>query len=31
MPRAQQRHAVIVVDADRDLRRLVKRLLEPLG
>jgi DNA-binding response OmpR family regulator len=31
MPRAQQGQTVLVVDDDRDLRRLVRRLLEPLG
>jgi two-component system, OmpR family, KDP operon response regulator KdpE len=31
MPRTQQGQRVLVVDDDRDLRRLVKRLLEPLG
>jgi DNA-binding NarL/FixJ family response regulator len=31
MPGAQQGQAVLVVDDDRDLRRLVRRLLEPLG
>ena len=31
MPRAHSGQVVLVVDDDRDLRRLVKRLLEPLG
>jgi DNA-binding NarL/FixJ family response regulator len=31
MPGAQQGQAVLVVDDDRDLRRLVRRLLEPVG
>jgi DNA-binding NarL/FixJ family response regulator len=31
MPRAHPGQVVLVVDDDRDLRRLVKRLLEPLG
>jgi DNA-binding NarL/FixJ family response regulator len=31
MPGPQQGQAVLVVDDDRDLRRLVMRLLEPLG
>ncbi len=31
MPRTQQGQVVLVVDDDRDLRRLVTRLLEPLG
>jgi DNA-binding NarL/FixJ family response regulator len=31
MPRTQQGQGVLVVDDDRDLRRLVTRLLEPLG
>jgi DNA-binding NarL/FixJ family response regulator len=31
MPRTQQGQGVLVVDDDRDMRRLVTRLLEPLG
>jgi DNA-binding NarL/FixJ family response regulator len=31
MPRTRQGQGVLVVDDDRDLRRLVTRLLEPLG
>jgi DNA-binding NarL/FixJ family response regulator len=31
MPRTQQTRGILVVDDDRDVRRLVTRLLEPLG
>jgi DNA-binding NarL/FixJ family response regulator len=31
MPRTRKGQGILVVDDDRDLRRLVKRLLEPLG